>query len=550
MKRIGLYTKEVIKHFKNPHNMGRIKNPDGVGKAGNIVCLLPEEKIHTDYELKAISEISGQEKVLSHDGIFHRIKRIVKREYSGKILQIKNKLGTISLTPDHLLLAIKIPKENKFLRTKNKKRLSPAWYHAYQLKKGDIILYPVLKKVRDLKYIEFDIPKPKWDFKSKNLPKKIPLNSDFLRLAGYFLSEGNVEDKPCRTFLIFTLNIKEKEIANDIKRISKKLFGLDAVLREIPERRTLIVYLYSARLARFFKKLFLKGAENKEIPDFIMDLPVEKQRPLIEGLWKGDGYVNLNRNGPRGGYSTISFKLAQQIKLLLLRQKIGPSIYIDKEKNRKGVFHQKAYRIHVGQRKSLINLCSILGLNYIPKSYQSEDDWFDENYFYTPITEIKEKKYRGKVYNLEIVNSHSFTSESFCLHNCGDVMWLYIKVGKDKKGREIIKDVKFETYGCVAAIATSSVITDLVRGKPLEEALEFNREEIVKELGGLPPIKLHCSVLAADALFEAIYDYFKKQKREIPEKLLKAHQKIEKDKKEIEKRYKEWTKIEEKMRKK
>jgi len=133
---------------------------------------------------------------------------------------------------------------------------------------------------------------------------------------------------------------------------------------------------------------------------------------------------------------------------------------------------------------------------------------------------------------------------------CGDVMWLYIKVGKDKKGREIIKDVKFETFGCVAAIATSSVITDLVKEKPLEEALEFDRKEIVKELGGLPPVKIHCSVLAADALYEAIYDYLKKQKREIPERLLKAHQRIERDKKEIEKRYKEWIKIEEEMYKK
>ncbi len=133
---------------------------------------------------------------------------------------------------------------------------------------------------------------------------------------------------------------------------------------------------------------------------------------------------------------------------------------------------------------------------------------------------------------------------------CGDVLWLYIKVGKDKKGREIIKDVKFETYGCVAALATSSVITDLVKGRALEEALEFNREEIVRELGGLPAPKLHCSVLAADALYEAIYDYFKKKKREIPEKLEKAHQRIERGKKEINERYKEWIKLEEKMHKK
>jgi len=133
---------------------------------------------------------------------------------------------------------------------------------------------------------------------------------------------------------------------------------------------------------------------------------------------------------------------------------------------------------------------------------------------------------------------------------CGDKMRLYLKIEKDKKGREIIKDVSFETFGCVAAIATSSVITDLVKGKTLQAAINFDREKIIKELGGLPPVKIHCSVLAVDALYEAIYDYLKKEKRKIPEKLLKLHQRIEKEKKEIEKRYKKWTKIEEKMRKK
>jgi len=89
---------------------------------------------------------------------------------------------------------------------------------------------------------------------------------------------------------------------------------------------------------------------------------------------------------------------------------------------------------------------------------------------------------------------------------CGDVMYLYIKV-KDNK----IKDVKFETFGCVAAIATSSMITDLAKGKTLEEAKKITRENVAKEVGGLPLIKMHCSNLAADALHEAIKDYLKRK---------------------------------------
>jgi len=88
---------------------------------------------------------------------------------------------------------------------------------------------------------------------------------------------------------------------------------------------------------------------------------------------------------------------------------------------------------------------------------------------------------------------------------CGDVMWIYIKVTDNR-----IVDCKFETFGCVAAIATSSVLTELAKGKTLEEALSITNQDVAKELGGLPPIKMHCSLLAADGLKSAIEDYRKK----------------------------------------
>ncbi|MBU1136081.1 MAG: iron-sulfur cluster assembly scaffold protein [Nanoarchaeota archaeon] len=99
---------------------------------------------------------------------------------------------------------------------------------------------------------------------------------------------------------------------------------------------------------------------------------------------------------------------------------------------------------------------------------------------------------------------------------CGDVMYVYIKVGKKKqKGKEIkfIKDIKFKTMGCAAAIATSSMITELAKGKTLEDAKKINRNDVSKSLGNLPPIKMHCSNLAADALKKAIEDYEKKIRR-------------------------------------
>lgn len=89
---------------------------------------------------------------------------------------------------------------------------------------------------------------------------------------------------------------------------------------------------------------------------------------------------------------------------------------------------------------------------------------------------------------------------------CGDLMTIYIKVEDN-----IIADVKFKTFGCGAAIATSSMITEMAVGKTIEEALKITRNDVAEELEGLPPVKMHCSNLAADALRAAIADYKMKQ---------------------------------------
>jgi len=89
---------------------------------------------------------------------------------------------------------------------------------------------------------------------------------------------------------------------------------------------------------------------------------------------------------------------------------------------------------------------------------------------------------------------------------CGDMMELYIKVEND-----VITDVKFMTFGCGAAIATSSMVTELVKGKTLDEALKISNATVAEALDGLPPVKMHCSVLAEDALKGAIEDYRKRK---------------------------------------
>ncbi|MDK2836890.1 MAG: nitrogen fixation protein NifU [Thermosediminibacterales bacterium] len=94
---------------------------------------------------------------------------------------------------------------------------------------------------------------------------------------------------------------------------------------------------------------------------------------------------------------------------------------------------------------------------------------------------------------------------------CGDIMKIFLRIEDN-----IIKDIKFKTFGCGAAIATSSMITEMVKGKSIEDALKISNKAVADALGGLPPVKMHCSNLAADALHAAIKDY--KSRNEIEEK--------------------------------
>lgn len=95
---------------------------------------------------------------------------------------------------------------------------------------------------------------------------------------------------------------------------------------------------------------------------------------------------------------------------------------------------------------------------------------------------------------------------------CGDIMKMYLKIEDD-----VIKDVKFNTFGCGAAIATSSMATEMIKGKSVEDALQLTNKAVMDALGGLPPAKVHCSVLAEEAVKSAVADYYKRQGKEPPQ---------------------------------
>jgi nitrogen fixation NifU-like protein len=122
------------------------------------------------------------------------------------------------------------------------------------------------------------------------------------------------------------------------------------------------------------------------------------------------------------------------------------------------------------------------------------------DHFYNPrnVGEIKDADGIGQVGNMK----------------CGDIMYVYIKVGKrEKTNEEYVKDIKFKTLGCAAAISASSMMTELAKGKSLDDAAKMTRDDINEALGILPAQKYHCSILSADAIHKAVEDYRKKSSK-------------------------------------
>jgi len=493
------YSEKVMEHFKNPRNVGEIADADGIGNVGNPVCVVPETLIHTNNKIEEIVNLREGQKILGHDGFYHKIRSIHKRNYNGRIYSVlARNIGGTTLTPEHHILSIK----TNHLRYKfsSYESCMVDWYTPEELRKGDILLYPIPREVMKLESISLNIEKPKWDFRSKELPGKIAITRNFLRLIGYYLSEGYVRTDRCKGTVGFVFNSKETNYIKDVVLLMKNIFGLSPAKHET-QHNSVNLEFYSARLARFFEREFGKGAKNKSIPQWAMNLPLKQQEGLLCGLWRGDGYIN----NQRGKFVTISKQLAYSIRLLLFRHRIIFSFLTVPEQG----MHKESYCIYVKEEESLKRLSGIYGkdIKRPPKLKNTHKSWFDDKFYYTPIKKILTSGYKGLVYNLEVEEPHSYISNSAILHNCGDIMRLYIKVKDDR-----IVDAKFKTFGCGAAISTSSMVTELVKGKTIEEALRISNRAVAEALGGLPSIKMHCSVLAEEALKSAINDYLKKKK--------------------------------------
>jgi NifU-like protein involved in Fe-S cluster formation len=520
------YSKEIIKHFKNPKNLGRIKNPDAVGEAGNLMCgdvmriylkikekngkkiisdikgevfgCLPgnEEVTNQIGDWCPISSISDGRSVLNGEGKEGIVVRKTVRYYKGTILKIVpfiSPLNSFSITPEHPILCIKrkwlksarkASKQCNWLRVNKNELLhtEPKYIPAKELEPGDYLIFVVNNQVKDNPVFSYEM----------------------MRLIGFYLAEGYIISKGYG--VAFAFNKNERKAIFEVKSLIQKILKKKA--KERIRKNVKEIYVCSRELAKFLISNCGKGAKYKKLSKEILLLPTDKQWEMIKSYLIGDG--SSRRRWPKESLTytiaTASKTLAIQIQEILARKGIFASI---KKYYRKG---------HIIEGRK-IKPSILLEITFKLKRKKHKFFYIKgKNYYLIPIKKIEKNSYEGCVYNLELLNEpHSYLVKGFCVHNC------------------------------VVALANTSMLTTMVKGKSLEDALKIKKEDLIKKLGGrekIPPIKIHCSILALDALREAIYNYYEKNRMPIPEDLKKEHERIQNTIKTIEEKHKEFIEFE------
>ncbi len=417
-------------------------------------CLVPDSFIQTLEGTKKIKDITKKDLVLTHNGRYRNVEKLYQRNYSGDIIQLIPsciKFGTY-FTPEHPIYSIKSYKKCKNVphtickptcaylkrgcKQKEFENYKIEWNQVKDLEKGDIILYPRYNKIKDRKVIylsdfvkncfkdgEYIKPRKEKIF-VKNLPvkNKIKIDNNFCRLIGYYLAEGYcVKDRIC-----FTFSGNETDYILDVKRLITKIFGEFVNVQIIRERNSkgISVIIYSKILKEFFE-LFYSGkpfnASNKYLPSWFIDLPSDKLKELLIGWWRGDVGT------------TSSINLVNQFKMIFIKLGIIPSIDIVSANSINLRRKSKANLINGRKINANHDSFQFNYLSFFPGSYKlnkfpefkrfvsklnRRKGWVNKDYIYLPISKINKKRYTGLVYNLEVKDDNSYTTENLAVHNC------------------------------------------------------------------------------------------------------------------------------------
>ncbi|MBU2577280.1 DNA primase [Patescibacteria group bacterium] len=390
-------------------------------------CFPKGQLIKTINGLKSIEEIRIGDLVLTKSGQYKSVIRLLERKYQGSMVILKTRMDNrqVILTEDHEVFVIKT-KNCKYkgrlsrLCQSRCDRYCPERYFknyrvekidAKSLKEGQYLLYPIPLKVEEVTNIKLENylnrKKTKYGKKIKEIPLEITVDEDFLKIIGYWIAEGSSH----RAYLRFSLGNNEQVFADEIIRLVKKIFNTDAKICYRKNGKTgLEITACNSNLANIFENLCGKGAANKHIPFIFQFLPLEKQRILLEAIFKGDGYYGLESNTKNPirykSITTISQTLLEQLKDIVLRLGLFPDLnYLPSRKDKNNLFHRPSYSIK-WHEKPIAHYSDFLEVN-------------KEKFWILPIKDIIKKTFSGKVFNLTIDEDHSFVVNNFVVGNCG-----------------------------------------------------------------------------------------------------------------------------------
>jgi len=483
----GQYSEKVMEHFRNPRNVGEIPDADGIGNVGNPVCgdimrlyiKVDENEIITDAKFKTFGCLPTDEDIVLSEGGWGKIQDVdigkgvinsegketevadtFKRDYDGRLYKITpfvSPFNSFSVTSEHPVLCIK----REWI--KGARRYGPkcSWLRVNVEKL--LLTDPDFVKASDLSkgdYLIFNV--------NKEIKDDCVFTKEAMRLIGYYLSEGYISAQ--ESVVAFAFNRKEKELIQETEELLEHITGKKPKSRirdNVAE-----IYSCSRRLANFLILHCGKMAPKKALSKNILSLPFSKQWEMIQTYLSGDGDSYRRRASDSRTYRiiTTSKPLTIQVQEMLARGGIFASI--------RKIFKTNCY---IGGRKLKDSVQYLVSFKRV-RNHRFVH--YNGEYFLVPIKKIAAMNFKGRVYNLQVYNEpNSYLVKGFAVHNCG------------------------------AAIATSSMVTELVKGKTIQEALKVSNTAVAEALGGLPKIKMHCSVLAEEALKSAIDDYLARKKK-------------------------------------
>jgi NifU-like protein involved in Fe-S cluster formation len=484
-----LYSQKVLQHVKKPQNLGEIKNPDGMATVGNPVCgdvmrlfIKVEKKkgqeFIKDIKFQTLGCLPGEEEIVLSNGDWGKIKDILlhskvingngketitvesyKRKYKGTILKIipfVSPFNSFSLTPNHPVLSIKRKWLKKTRKSSSKCGLLRVDKKELSALKPDYIMANELDKGD---YLIFSF--------SRTIKDKRFFNQKMMRLLGYYLSEGYITGG---NVINFSFNRKEKKLIEEVKFLVFEITHKKT--SERTRKNVTEIRFCSKKWADMFYSTAGRLAKNKNLSPSVLSLPFKKQWEMVKTYMLGDGDIYRRRptDSETCRITTVSKSLAVQIQKILARGGIFASLRQILKKN-----------CQIDGRKLKDSIQYLISFK-LERKHKFVHKYLD--YFLVPIRKIEKKYFNDFVYNFQVAEEpNSYLARGFIVHNCG------------------------------AAIATSSMITTMVKGKPLNQAEKITNQAIAEALGGLPPVKMHCSVLAAEALQKAIADYRGKIKK-------------------------------------